>query len=111
MRSSAIVVANPLTKNPLYMTFAEWDQKVQAFSPNRSDQPFTERVRLGRSNRRLQNTDAEALQCRVQVRGEDSIAVVDDVPVGMIEGQELTELLSGPLCGRVLGDVAVQDPA
>ena len=111
MRSSTIVVANPLAKNPLYMTFAEWNQKVQAFSSNRSDQPFTERVGLGCSDRRLQDMDAEAFQCGVQVQGEDSIAVVDGVPVGMIEGEELPELLSGPIGSRMLGDVAMQDPA
>ena len=46
----------------------------------------------GRSNRRLQNTNAETLQCRVQARGEDSIAVVDDVAVRMIEHQKFPEL-------------------
>ena len=58
-----------------------------------------------------QNFDAEALQCRVQARGEDSITIVDDVAIRMIERQELAELLCGPLCGWVLSDVAVQDPA
>ena len=93
------------------MTFAEWDEEIQAFPPNRPDQAFTECVRLGRSNRRLQNTNAETLQCRVQARGEDSIAVVDDVAVRMIEHQKFPELLGGPLCGRVLSEVAVQDPS
>ena len=93
------------------MTFTEWDQEIQAFSPNRADRPFTKRIGLGRSNRRLQNTNAETLQCGVQARGEDCIAVVDDVAVGMIEHQKLPELLGGPLGGRVLSDVAVQDPA
>ncbi len=74
------------------MTFAEWDEEIQAFPPNRPDQAFTECVRLGRSNRRLQNTNAETLQCRVQARGEDSIAVVDDVAVRMIEHQKFPEL-------------------
>ncbi len=93
------------------MTFAEWDQEIQAFSPNRADQPFAERVGLGRSDWRLQNTNAKTLECRVQVRGEDSIAVVDDESVLMIERHEFAELLGGPLCCWVLSDVAVQDPA
>ena len=93
------------------MPFAEWDEEIQTFSPNRPNQTFTECVRLGRSNRSLQKTDSEAFQCRVQARGEDTIAIVDDEAVGMIEGQELTELLGGPLGGEVLSDVAVQDPA
>lgn len=33
------------------MTFAEWDQEIQAFPPNRPHQALTECVRLGRSNR------------------------------------------------------------
>ena len=93
------------------MTFAEWNQIIQAFPPNRADQAFTERVGLGRSNRRFQDTDAEAFQYRVQARGEDGIAVVHDEAVRMIEDQKFSELLGGPLRGRVLSDVAVQDPA
>ena len=100
-------MADVLAKNPLQLTFTQWDQEVQAFSPNRADQPFAEGVRLGRSNRRFQNTDAEALRSRIQARGEDSIAVVDDVTVRMVKRQEPTELLNGPLSGRVLSDLAV----
>jgi hypothetical protein len=93
------------------VTFAEWDQEIQAFPPNSADQAFTKCVRLGCSSRSLQNTNAETLQCRVQARGEDSIPVVDDEVVGMIVHEELPELLGGPLGGRVLSDVAVQDTA
>jgi hypothetical protein len=79
------------------MTFAERDQEVQAFSPNGADQPLAEGVRLGCSDRRLQNTDAEAFQCRVQAGRKDGVAVVDDEAVGMIEHQKFPELLNGPL--------------
>src|SRR5665213_1042347 len=110
MVSSTIVVANPLTEYFLQITFTEWDQEVQAFSPNRPDQPFAECVRFRRSNRRLQNTDAKALQRRVQPSRENGIAVVDDVAVTVIECQELAELLGGPFGGWMLGHVAVQNP-
>jgi len=53
-------------------------------------------IRLGCSNGRPLNSDAEALQRRVQARREDGIAVVDDESVGMIERQKLAELLSRP---------------
>jgi len=93
MRSSAIIVANPFTKNLLQMTFAEWNQEVQAFSPNRADQPFTERVRFGCPDWRFQNTNAETIQSHIQTGREDGVAVVDNVAVRVIECQELAELL------------------
>ena len=93
------------------MAFAEWDQEIQAFSPYRADQAFTESVGLRCSKRCLQNTNAKTLQCRVQVRGEDSIAVMDDEAVGMIEHQKFPELLGRPLGGGMLSNIAVQDPA
>ena len=58
-------MADVLVKDALEMAFAKRDQEVQAFSANRADQPFAERVRLERSDRRFQNADAEALQGRI----------------------------------------------
>lgn len=109
MGPSTIVVGNPLAQNPLEMTFAEWDQEVQAFSPNRADQAFTEGIGLGCSNRRLQNTGAETLKLLVRHWRKDRIPVMDEKTVGMVVGQKLAELLRGPLCGRMLGDVTVKN--
>ena len=66
---------------------------------------------LGARTGVLRTRTAETLQCRVQARGEDSIPVVDDVTVRMIEHQKFPELLGGPLGSRVLSDVVMQDPA
>jgi hypothetical protein len=53
MWASAIVVDHELLDDPAQVPFVEWYQEVQAFPPNGPDQPFTECVRLGRSDRRL----------------------------------------------------------
>ncbi len=74
--------------------------EVQAFSPNRSDQPLTKCIHFGCSNRSFQNADTEPSQFRVYAGGEDRVAVVDDITVGMIERQKFAELLCGPLRGR-----------
>jgi hypothetical protein len=39
-----IIVAGPLAKNSVEMSFAERDEVVEAFAADRSDQSFTVRV-------------------------------------------------------------------
>jgi hypothetical protein len=62
MRTSAIVVANVLAKDSLKMAFVKWDERVDALTPDGSDQPFAIRIRLGRPDRRFQDPYAETLQ-------------------------------------------------
>ncbi len=66
-------------------------------------------IRLGCSKGRPQNSDAEALQRRVQDRRENCIAVVDDESVRMIEHQKFAELLSRPFGRGMRSHVRVEN--
>jgi len=107
--ASAIVVANVLAKDPLQVGLREGDKEVEALPTNGSDEPLAIGIRLGCSNGRPQNADTEAFQRRVQARREDGVAVVDDEAVGMIERQELAELLSRPLGSGMRSHVRVEN--
>src|SRR5579862_9485278 len=86
------------------------DQEIETLSPNGPDQPFTECIRLRRSDRRFQCSYTESLQLGIQGRRKNRVPIVNDEAVRMIEWQELAELLDGPLGGGMLSHVAVENP-
>lgn len=92
------------------MAVVEWDEKIEAFVPDGSDQPFAIRIRFGCADRRFQDPDAETLQLGIKGR-ENRIAVVDDESVWMIERQKLAELLNRPFGSGVAGHVRVENAA
>jgi hypothetical protein len=55
--------------------------------------------------------NAEAVQFGVKARRKDSVAVMDQKSVWMVNGEELAELLNGPVGGWMRGDVGVQNAA
>lgn len=48
------------------MAVVEWDEKVEAFAPDGSDQSFAIRVCFGRARRRFQDPDAETFSSESQ---------------------------------------------
>ena len=46
VRTSAVIVLNPLLKDPSQMTLAQRNHPVKALTPDRADHAFAERVRL-----------------------------------------------------------------
>ena len=77
MGASAIVMAHVLAKDALEMAFAQRNREVQTLPPDRPDQSFTESVRLRRSNRSLQNSNAESFQCAVAEKAPRFIATTN----------------------------------
>ncbi len=100
MRSSAIVVADVLANNPLEMAFADGNEEVQTLAADRSYQPLAVGVRLGRADRRSQDTDTESAQCFIDGRRENRIAVVNQVAVDA-DGRQRSAKLARNLAGRI----------
>ena len=93
------------------MPFVDRNQIVQAFSPNRPDEPFAKRIRLWEREWRPDRPNAEVLQRAVQGCRENRVAIVNDESVRMWFGENLPELLGGPFGGRMGGHVEVQNPS
>src|ERR1035438_9503884 len=55
------------------------------------------------------NSHAEVRYGLVQPLRKDAVPVVDHEPIRMVARQRLPELLQGPLCSRVGGDVVVEN--
>ena len=81
VRPAPVVMFYPALQNRAQMRLRHRDHPVQTFSPNRSDHPFADRIRLRTRDRRSQHFDAQRLDRVVQVLGEDPIPVMDQIPV------------------------------
>ena len=109
--TAVIVMKNPLPKNASEVSRRERDQKIQAFSAGSPHQSFAETIGLRTSHRRTEHSHAHAFQSPVQFLRVDPIAVMNQVPIGVISGQLLAELLQRPVCCRMIRHVMMHDPA
>ena len=82
VRSPAVVMFHPGFQDRAQMPLRQRDQPVQTLTPNRSDHPFADRIRLRAVRRRLQHAQAQRPDRFVQVPREDAVPVVNQVPVG-----------------------------
>ena len=80
--SAAIVVADELTKDELQMPLAQRDQVVQALSPNRANHSLAISIRHRAPHRCFQDSQAEALQCRINLGREDAVTIVNKISMG-----------------------------
>jgi hypothetical protein len=104
-----VIVNDELAKDLLEVIVVQWDQIVQTLSSESAHQPLAKGVGLGSPDRGSKNSDAEVSQVLVQLFGKDRIPIMDHEPVGMIESQNLSELLDGPFRTGMPGDIQVQD--
>src|ERR1700733_14790182 len=73
------------------------------------DQTFANRICLGRLRRGPQHGHAHRGDALIQLLGEDAVSVVDEEAEGMILRESFAQLLLGPVCAGMIGDVDVQD--
>src|SRR5262249_8390652 len=93
------------------MSLIDRDQEIEILAADCSHQSLTKRIRLGRSDRCLQRLDTKSFQRRIRGVRENTIPIMDYERMGMIRSKELAELLDGPFCGWMGGDVGVQNPS
>jgi hypothetical protein len=112
MWASFIIVSHPGPQGSTELSFVERDHEIQALSSYRSHQSFTVGIRLRCPDRRTQYSESEgAFHFRVQLRGKDGIAVVDEELIGMIARNGVPQLLERPLRRRMSCHIAMQDAA
>ena len=81
------------------MMLAERDQNVQAFPPERAQEPLTQGVGLGTPHGGCEGPQPQVAYTLVELLGENGITVVDEEPVHVIRGDRFTQLLQGPWRG------------
>ena len=88
--------------------FRQWDEKVEAFPAERTDDPFTEAVSFGAPIRGPQYSQAHVSHRLIELRREDAIAIMEKKTVGMVRGNRFSKLLLRPGCRWVIRAMDVQ---
>ena len=79
MCARRMVVAQVGGENPAQMAFAEYDDVIQAFSPDRSDDPFDVRILPRRAWGNQDVADVHAMYPSREVVPVDAIAVAQHI--------------------------------
>jgi len=93
------------------MTCRQGNHVIQAFPPQRADEPLAERLGLRSPHRRLAHSQSQVADALVKLLREDAIAVVNQESVGMVSRNRFAELLESPRRGRMRRDMGMQDAA
>src|SRR5688572_31374779 len=93
------------------MVFGQGDQTVQAYAPERAQEPLTQGIGLGALGWGLQYLQTEVAHTLVEVPGEDRIPIVDENTIGVVSRDRFTQLLERPRGRGVCGRIDVQDAA
>jgi len=76
MHDAGVRGCSGFSKDSAEVAFAQWDEVVQAFPANRSDEAFTERIRLWAADWGFQGARTEAGQGGIEVCREHRAVVV-----------------------------------
>jgi hypothetical protein len=82
--SPYIVVRYPLLEDAPQVIFRQWNQVIQALSPQRAQEPFAERIRLGTVRWGFEHSQAQVAHLLIELRGEDTVPVMEQKAVGVI---------------------------
>ena len=69
-------MAYPLGEDVPHMGCREGNQVIQAFPPQRADEPLAERIGLGALRWSFEDAQAQVTDMLVKLQGENAVAVV-----------------------------------
>src|ERR1700730_15825682 len=105
MRSNVVVVDGVRFQNSAQMRFAQDNDVVPTFTPDRSDQPFGKSILPGRRWCNGPIPDAHGAQSAHDDAAIDPVAIADEVLRSFIPGKCLGYLTSSPFGRRMCCDV------
>ena len=111
MQSRTVVITEIRTKLTTQGFFVKYDYVVETFSTNGSDDALNVRTLPWRSRSAEDLLDAHHLDLFSEIASVDSITVSQEIFRCAVERKGFHDLLRGPLCGRMSGDVKVDDPS
>jgi len=105
--AAAIVMRDPQSKDPSEMPLIERNHEIQAFAADRSHQSFAKCVRLRCVNRRSEHRQTHRRQAPSDALRINAVAIVDHVAMRLVPRHGHSELLPGPVSGRMRRHVPV----
>jgi len=107
--SSSVEMRHPLAENSAEVTLVDGNHVVQTFSSNRSNQPLTKSIGLRGSDRRFDGGDPQLLDRLVELGRKGAMSIVNEEAIGVVTRDGFAKLLQSPICGGMLGHIAVND--
>jgi len=86
----------PCGQETLHMVRRQRDHKVQAFPPQRADEPLAEGMGLGTLRWCFEDSQAQATDMVVKLRGDNAVPIMQEETVSVIRWDGFTQLLQCP---------------
>jgi hypothetical protein len=97
MRTAMGIMRYPCGQKTLHMVCRQRDYKVQAFPPQRTDEPLAEGIGLGALWWRFEDSQAQVSNMLVKLRGENAVPIMQEETVSVISWDGFAQLLQYPL--------------
>src|SRR4051794_11472967 len=78
MRATHMIMRHPCCQDASPVMFCQRDHEVQAFPPQRAQEPFADRIGLGTSHRGLEHPQPQVAYTLVELLGKDRSPVMDE---------------------------------
>ena len=96
MWTPLVIMGQPCLHDASQVILGQRNHTIEAFSSQRAQQPFTERVGLRTLGRGFHDPEPEVLYAAIELRREDAIAIMDEEAVAMVRWDRFAQLLQCP---------------
>ena len=104
MRACLIVIFHVRQQRVAKMAFADYDDMIDAFPADRTDQPFSISVLPWRARRRRPITNAHGSKSSDEDLTIGAIEITDEMAGSLVPAAGFRELIGNPFRGRMRGD-------
>src|SRR5882724_1429263 len=111
MSSSPVIVRGVVGQDAAKVAFAQNEDMIETFAPDRADESLGERVLPRAVGRGQHFMDPQALHSVLERVTVDAVAIAEEIERRAVLRERVDELLGGPGGGGMLGDVEVEDTA
>src|SRR5262249_36082098 len=84
IRTTRVIMWHPLVQETPQVVLGKGDQKVQAFTPERPQEPLTQGIRLGTPHRCFQDPEPQVPHLLIKLLGEDTVSVMDEEAIAVV---------------------------
>jgi hypothetical protein len=109
MRSILIVVLDISFHHPEQMLFIKDEKVIQTLAAHGTDEPFTNGISFGRTNRRPHDIDRGSLGNRGKMLPIFPVVVPDEILGSLLKWRRFAKLLSNPSIGWMTGNAQMDN--